>query len=216
MKLKKLIPEQLLSEKSLSRVVQHLHEHDCGTITAFRSKEGCGGPDDKEYSHKDNLKRNASLRAKLQAKGYGITAVDGSYIENYKTKDAVEVKENVFFVVDLKNKGTLEKDLRALGQMFDQDSVLFIPKGGKGSVLIGTNKCPNSWPGFGKKMNFNDIKYGRDAEFMTKVAGRPFTFENTFFEQVANVTVFMDTANNLSKWGLTLEARKHWRDIEID
>lgn len=40
--LDKIKPNRL-NETSLSRVVHHMENHDCGTITAFRSKEGCGG-----------------------------------------------------------------------------------------------------------------------------------------------------------------------------
>ena len=36
----------------------------------------------------------------------------GSYIENYETPQAVEVKENSLFVVDIKDSGRLEKDLK--------------------------------------------------------------------------------------------------------
>ena len=89
---------QLLFESSLSRVRQHMMEHDCGMITAFRSARDCGNGE--KYTKRENLQRNTSLKAKLQRLGYGITVVKGSYIENYGTKDAVEVGEQTFFVVD--------------------------------------------------------------------------------------------------------------------
>lgn len=218
MKLKSLLPEKL-NESSLSRVVHHMNNHDCGVITAFRSKEGCAGPDDQEYSLEDNLKRNRQLQAKLQVMGYGVTKVDGSYIENFKTPNAKEVKEASFFVVDLKDKGTLQSDLRKLGEEYMQDSILFIPKREegkivKGSMLIGTNKCPDAYPGYGKKVQFNDMTFGKDAEFMTKVTGRPFTFESNFFEQTHKTSNYFSVANIMGKMAMKKIAESDWRDIE--
>ena len=218
MKLKSLLPEKL-NESSLSRVVHHMNNHDCGVITAFRSKEGCAGPDDPEYSLEDNLKRNRQLQAKLQIKGYGVTKVDGSYIENFKTPNAKEVKEASFFVVDLKDTGKLEDDLRQLGEEYMQDSILFIPKREKGkivkgSLLIGTSKCPESYPGYNKKIQFSDMTYGKNAEFMTKVSGRPFTFESNFFEQTKNTHNYFSVANIMGKMAMKKIAESNWRDIE--
>ena len=44
--LDKMQPTRTINESSLSRVVHHMEKHDCGTITAHRAKEGCGGPDE--------------------------------------------------------------------------------------------------------------------------------------------------------------------------
>ena len=57
-KLKHLVPDKQLNESGLARLAKHMEEHDCGTITAFRSKEGCGGPDAKPYTKSDNQKRH--------------------------------------------------------------------------------------------------------------------------------------------------------------
>jgi len=66
----------------------------------------------------------------LLDKKYDVVRVQGKYIENYGKPDAVEVGENVFFVIDAYDKGELLKDFRELGEKFQQDSILFIPKGG--------------------------------------------------------------------------------------
>ena len=201
-----------LNESSLSRVVHHMADHDCGTITAFRSKEGCGGPDDKPYSLNDNKKRNRQLHAVLETLGYGVTAVDGAYIENFGKPNAVEVKEDVYFVVDLKDGGTLEKDLRRLGEQFDQDSIMFIPKGEMG-ILIGTNHC-SDFPGYGKKMAFSSRSFGNTGEFMTKVKNRPFIFEDSFLEKKCNENYY-EIANVMGKWATTSIARGDWRKIQL-
>lgn len=213
-KLKELLPKKPINESGLSRLAKHMDEHDCGTITAFRSKEGCGGEDATEYSLDDNKKRNRQLYANLEVLGYGVTRVDGAYIENFGTKDAKEVKEDVYFVVDLKDKGTLKTDLMRLGEKYMQDSILFIPKGGKGSMLIGTNNCENSYPGYHKTQTYNDRNMGKGGEFMTKVKGRPFIFEDTMLEQTG-VYNYYEVANNMGKWAMKTTVKRDWKDIQL-
>lgn len=211
MKLKNLLPQNL-NESSLSRVVHHMSNHDCGTITAFRSKEGCGEANDKPYSLQDNKKRNRQLYAKLESLGYGVTEVDGAYIENFGKPTAVEVKEDVYFVVDLKDRGNLEQDLVKLGEEYMQDSIMFIPKGKMG-ILIGTNKCTD-FPGYGKKVPFSSRSFGKTGEFMTKVRNRPFMFEDSFLQKECRENYY-SVANINGKWATKLTANKDWRDIEL-
>ena len=210
--LDKMQPTRSINESSLSRVVHHMEKHDCGTITAHRAKEGCGGPDDKPYSREDNKKRNRQLYAILESLGYGVTEVDGAYIENFGTPNAIEVTEDVYFVVDLKDRGNLENDLRRLGEQFDQDSVLFIPKGKMG-IMIGTNHC-SPFPGYGKKSPFSSRSFGKPAEFMTKVRNRPFVFEDTFLEKMCNENYYA-VANIMGKWAITHAAKTDWRNLEL-
>lgn len=213
-KLKHLVPDKQLNESGLARLAKHMEEHDCGTITAFRSKEGCATADDKPYSKSDNQKRNRQLYANLQMMGYGVTAVQGAYIENFGTPDAKEVKENVYFVVDMKDKGSLREDLINLGGKYQQDSILYIPKDGEGSTLIGTNDCESSYPGLGKEVKFKDRKMGQGGEFMTKVSGRPFMFENTLLETVIEDNYYK-SANIMGKWATKTIATGDWKDIDI-
>jgi hypothetical protein len=164
-----------LFESSLSRVWKHTQEHDSGTISAFRSAKDCnqGEP----FSKKENKDRNAKLKAKLLSKGYGVTPIKGTYIENYGSKNEKEVKEDSFLVVDLKDTGKLEQDLRKLGEEFEQDSITFQEKGGE-YYLIGTNKCPEGYPGYGKKEKLGKPMFGKSGEFHSKINGRPFVFES--------------------------------------
>jgi hypothetical protein len=208
---KNLIPGTL-NETSLSIVVHNMENHDCGTITAFRSKEECGGSEDTLYSLEDNKKRNRQLHAILETLGYGVTDVDGAYIENFGTEKSVEVKEDVYFVVDSKDTGNLERDLRRLGEQYDQDSIMFIPKGEMG-ILIGTNHC-SDFPGYGKKMPFSSLSFGKPAEFMTKVRNMPFVFEDSFLEQTCNENYY-SVANIMGKWAISNTAKKDWRNIQL-
>ena len=195
-----------LNESSLSRLWKHNKEHDAGALTAFRKGPKCG--EGKPYTKKQNAQRNKSLLAKLKTKGYGVTKLHGSYPEGGKT-----AKEISYFVVDLNDSGGLEKDLRKLGAEFDQDSILFIPKGAIAgdakAELIGTNKCDNNWLGFGKKEIFNKGRMGHDSPIYTsKVNGRPF-----IFEEVGEIVESPQTG--YGHWAMHLIAEKNWQDINI-
>lgn len=201
--------KEFINESSLSRLQRQMKAHDTGTITAFRYAKDCG--DGEPYVKKENLQRNKSLLAKLQARRYGVTSVKGSYIENYGKPNAKEVGENVFFVVDLQDRGDLLKDLKKLGTEFDQDSILYIKKGGLKSELHGTNKCKNGYPGFGKSVKFSERKLGDKGEFFTRVKGRPFVFKED---------VEISEEHNLpegffGRWGCTEISNKHWSEIEL-
>ena len=179
--------QQNITESSLSRIWKHNEDHDCGALTAFRKYDNCGYDEENEpcdsetpilLSKKDNQKRNLALAADLKKLGYGITKIIGNYPEGGKT-----VKEISYFVVDIDDKGNIKKDLQKLGEKYNQDSVLIVPKGSiKGeekAYLIGTNDCCNNWLGKGKTEVFNKGKIGYDSPIYTSyVNGRPFIFEN--------------------------------------
>tara|TARA_A100001515_G_scaffold60909_1_gene47895 strand:+ start:795 stop:1451 length:657 start_codon:yes stop_codon:yes gene_type:complete len=176
-----------LNESGLSRVHQHIRAHDTAVITAFRndpsSVEGCVDsvpPGEQEESPlKANRARNRNLKAVLLRMGYGVTRVDGSYIENFDDADKrKEVSEESFFVVNLKDDPNFHNNIENLGRKFCQDSVLLIPKGGgdddRPAFLLGTNE---SWPGLGLIDPVGRFEGGKEAEFMSRVRGRPFVFK---------------------------------------
>lgn len=201
------LKESLMVESSLSRVWTHNEQHDCGALTAFRKAENCG--EGKPYTHKENMARNKSLLAKLQSKGYGVTTLRGIYPEGGES-----VAEISFFVVDLKDTGTLLDDIKSLGEEFDQDSVLFIPKGSiKGedkAYLVGTNKCPDNWLGYGKTEVFNKGKMGYDSPIYTSyVNGRPFIFESVEREN-------QFPQNGTGVWMLHRASQKPWTEFIVD
>jgi len=198
--------KQILNESSLSRLWKHNEEHDTAALTAFRKGADCG--EGEPYSKKDNAKRNKSLLAKLKAKGYGVTKLHGSYPEGGKT-----TKEISYFVVNLSDDADFEKEILKLGKGFDQDSILYIPKGAiKGeskAYLIGTNSCKNNWLGIGKKEVFNKGRLGYDSPIYTsRVNGRPFLFEE-IGEEV------LSPASGMGVWAMHLIAEKQWKDIEL-
>jgi hypothetical protein len=178
--LKKLVSE-VIQESSLSRVHQHVMEHECAVITAFR-----GDPSDHSNCAHDapaslqgqNLKtldvnklNNRDLKASLLKLGYGVTAVDGTFVENFNTPQAVEVKEDSLLVVNLSDDADFYENIKMLGKKYCQDSVLIIPQGGKGVYLYGTNN--SQFPGLDQEVTVGDIVFGKSAEFMTKIGNRP-------------------------------------------
>ena len=173
----------LLKESGLSRVLQHIEAHDCAILTAFRndpkdmSKCAKGSVDDndqKDNTRALNKRRNRDLKAMLLGFDYGVTAVDGSYIENFEQPDQIEVKEDSFFVVNLNDDPDFVRNVQEMAEKFCQDSVIIIPQGGKAAYLYGTNE--SDYPGYGEKVEVGDLKMGKEAEFMTRVNKRPFTF----------------------------------------
>lgn len=193
------IENVLLKESSLSRVHKHIMENDCAIISAQRkdptdtSRCADSGeqttqeePGQKPTPGPLNRKNTRDLKATLLSLGYGVTAVDGSYIENFKTPQAVEVQEDSFFVANLKKDSSFYENIKTLGRKFCQDSVLIIPQGGKGAYLYGTNK--SDFPGLDDTVSVGDLKMGEEAEFMTKVRKRPFTFNETLLEEYGSLS----------------------------
>lgn len=190
---------EFLTESSLSRVWQHNRDHDCGGITAYRKARSCGTGE--RYTHSENEDRNRLLQSRLQSAGYGVTSVLGRSQES-----GVTVTERSFFVVDLNDTGNLRSDLERWGEEFDQDSVLFAPKGSVNgaahAILIGTNNCPGNPLAGGGTENFNAVHFGRMGQYYTTyVDGRPFFFEE--FE-----SAFMMPGNLMGRWAVRLFAAR--------
>jgi hypothetical protein len=176
--------KQTIKESSLSRVHQHISQHECAIITAFRgdATDGamCNGNVSPSSYHSDaqstediNKLNNRDLKAKLLSYGYGVTAVDGTYVEDFGTEIANEVKEDSLFVVNLSDDPNFAQHIQSLGQRYCQDSVMIIPQGGKEAYFVGTNM--SEFPGFEQTSILGDITYGRESQFMTKVSNRPMT-----------------------------------------
>lgn len=197
--------KEIISESGLSRIFRLTREHDYGTITAYRYSPDCGTG--KPYTYRENQQRNASLLSKLRARGFGVTGIKGSYIENFGSADAREVGENSFLVVDTQNSGKLRASLLALGEEFEQDSIIFGPAGESG-VLIGTNHCPGGYPGYGVEATQGGAIFGKTGEFMSRVGGRPFVFAESH-ELIEYGVLRYPTELR----GIVEQSRKPWREL---
>lgn len=160
-------------ESSISRINDQLTQHDCGFITAWRSARDCnqGEP----FTREEKIQRNRKLYAILRTKGYGVTKVRGSYIEDFGASTAKEVGEDSYFVVDLKDSGNLKADLIALGNAFEQDSILYSERGGQSVTLVGTSDCENAYPSKGEEVKQGSIA-GDAGQFFSRIGSRQFSF----------------------------------------
>lgn len=197
-----------LTESSITRIMQHMINHDTALMSGFRETDDCDVGE--LYSLKDNKKRNKSMKAKLITMGYSTTNVKGVWVQNFGKTSSKELDEDSFFVVDYKDKGNLRKDIIKIGQEFQQDSVLFINKDG-GSELIGTNKCPDAWPGYGKVQKYPTKVFGNsESEFLTKKKGKPFYFtEDT-------IPAFNGGLGLRSRAYWSKISEQAWEDIQVD
>jgi len=166
-----------MNESSLSRIWKQTKEHDSGTISAFRSARNCG--EGEPFTKSENKRNSKILKAKLLKLGYGVTKIDGTYIENYKSPNEIEVKEESYLVINLKDDKGFKENLIKLGTEFEQDSITYQEKDGD-YYLISSNTCEEGYPGFGEigvEIKLGKPIYGKDGEFHSKVNGRPFVFE---------------------------------------
>jgi nitrogen regulatory protein PII len=227
MKIKlKNIVENIIRENSLSRVTEHMKTHDCGIMTAFRSRQGCGTEEDPVYTYADNKKRNSKLLAMIGVSGYDHTMVNGVYIEEFGTPAAHPVSERSFFIVDVNDTGKLKTDLLKWGEEFDQDSIMFIPKMSDqrdfksgaftgGSIMIGTNKCEGKYFQYHTEYPLKDIHYGKEVEFMTKVNDRPFSFTEGFMRETVHKNSYK-SSNWLGKMAVSGLANGDWRKLKLN
>jgi len=198
--------KDIIKESSLSRIWKHVTTHDSGTITAFRNRKECGKGE--KIFKKENKHNNVLLKSKLLSMGYGVTEIKGVYIENFKTPDAIAVKETSYIVVDLKDTGKLKKDLIKLGTYFNQDSITYSKPSGE-YYLISTNKCPSGYPGrgtIGKEVKLGKPFFGKAGEFYSTVNGRPFVFEGINSNFINSITDFYPTE---------IRSIKHWANTVI-
>lgn len=200
-----LIVIDILNESTLSRLWEHNEKYDCGAISAFRRARDCNTGE--KYTRDENTKRNKSLKAKILSKGYGVTVISGVYPEGGKT-----TKEWGFFVVDKDDSGKLLEDLKYFGKLFEQDSILFIPKGSISNkdkaYLVGTNNCENNWLGMDNTEVFNKgSKLGYESPIYTSyVNKKPFIFEEALEEVV-------EPGSGYGWWMLNIVAKKDWKEL---
>ena len=192
------VVENVINESSLSRIWSHNEKHDCGAMTAFRNAADCG--EGEKYTNKINKARNQKLLGNLLTMGYGVTKLIGKYPEGGRSS-----KELSFFIVDKDDNGNLLNDLKKLGKIFEQDSVLIVPKGSVNkeakAYLLGTNSCKNNWLGMNGKEYFAGGHPGKSSKIYTSfVNGRPFMFEEVGEE-------VHPPGNGMGWWAMDLKSK---------
>lgn len=182
-----------INESSLNRVIEHMDNYDIACITAYRNRfvhQTSKTNDDRvktnknqydeegiyHYTTKEKVSRNRELKAYLLKLGYGVTNINGNYIEDYGTINAKELGEKSFFVVNIKNGPNFYKNLFEISEYYNQDCFLYKPKGSDIAYNIGTNNC--SYPGYGVKDNIGKLQLNIDNEFLSRVGNKSFSFTN--------------------------------------
>lgn len=174
-----------LNESSISRLISKMDNQTCVIMSAFRGRFGCGGEDDATVPYSINMQNHRELKSLILQFGYEFTEVDGKYIENYGSDDAITNGEKSLFVTTPNQNKDILIDMFKLAQVYKQDSIAYIPyqtetdidRDGNVSFLVGTSDCPTAYPGlYNVKLNDKRI-YGREGyEFFTNVKQRPMTF----------------------------------------
>ncbi len=175
---------EAIYESSWSRVLKWIEDYDIATITAFRhtlkdTTDRTFIPNNEEigdtFSLSENRERNKLLKARLLSLGYGVMAIHGSYIEGANGADAIEVSEESFFVVNLKNDTNFYKNLFILAEYFNQDSFLYKAKDEKDAYLIGTNNA--DYPEYGNKVITGSLT-SLPSKFMSRIKNSAIAFVN--------------------------------------
>jgi len=169
-----LLESAVLEMSGLSRIQRYIATNTCGIMTAFRGN----------LTKSENLRRNAELKSQLRNLGYSVTPVKGAYIEDFAGIDPQEVSEDSLFVANQTirgdDAGQLLSDLTRVAQRFDQDSILYIPHGGAGT-LVGTSERSSAYPGMGVEVEQGEFLGLSQAAlsrhpFLSRVRNRPFGF----------------------------------------
>ena len=198
--------DKFLLNESMSTVHQHITEHDSALLTAHRADpldtsaclEAAGQPG------ASNQERYRELKAILLDLGYGVRKVKGSFIENYGNLDKqVEVKEDSLFVHNRKDEPAFVEQIIKFGKRYCQDAVLIIPQGGDGTYLYGTNN--SDFPGLDNSLEVGSFIGGEEAEFMTRVRGRPFTFKE---EKEQFVLETYESHSRNARWAIRAIAKR--------
>lgn len=162
-----------LHESSVTLIMSHLKNYDCGTLTAFRGT--CANatentlPAVKEYEGESvplavKKQWNRDLKAALLKLGYGVTAIKGRYRED--GWDTASDEES-FFVVNLTNDPDFIKNLARLGEAYNQDSILIKEKGSDNAYLLGTNTSEGDFnPALGQTQDIGKLHVNIPLDYL--------------------------------------------------
>lgn len=179
------IDKFVIKESSVTRLMQWINSHDIAIVTAFRGQfadatdntlrpDGLTDNEPYIFSKKENKSRNSVLKASLMKLGYGVTNVQGNYIEGFGTINAKELGEESIFVVNLENDANFKQNVFKLSEYYNQDCFLYKPKDSSHASLIGTNNT--EWPGYGVEEDAGEFHLNPSNEFLTRMGANTFSF----------------------------------------
>jgi hypothetical protein len=166
-------PEQCLEDEfhwihdAAFAVMHRVHMIDATRLWARTRDRACGAIAAGYAAHAGQS--DHELIAFLQVKGYSITRVAASYLENSGDSGFA------YFVCSKgagEDQGRLEAHLQKLGIHFDRDSILVIPCGGIGASLLGTTRRAEAVPGFGERLPVDANQPTAAGRLLTLLQGR--------------------------------------------
>ena len=116
-----------LYESSMSKVHEHLNDHDVAMITSFITSSNDDRIINKEYlSHNQNRKNNKNLAKAIRDLKYSFIRIVGYYSEGDNEEGSEPVREESFFVInpEYRNYTVFAKDMVNLAKKFELESVI--------------------------------------------------------------------------------------------
>ena len=134
-----------------------------------------------EYTYKELEKRNKELQEKLRDKGYDVTRIKGSYLENGLPEEA-ESSEKSFFVTNSINDPNFLIEIAKLSEYYNQDSFMIKAAEDDEAFLVGTNDNDNpsyhELKNIGKLKINREIKNGKRGKDYSRLGKDKFAFQN--------------------------------------
>ncbi len=202
------------SESCPSKLRGYISKHDTGIITAYRHQvidNDTGNVIDVTVSQ--NEMRDRQLFSKLNGR-YAVIIIRGAYVENCGTQNEAEVNGELFLAVNVDGLGWMEDDLRRLGEKWNQDSILFVPKGGERGVIWGTSPSPidkDVSPPYGGKIIFENPVLDGEGNLTEMCKDRPLVLESVEIEYKKRPRIGF-----FSELGRHLFMQMDWRDDHPD
>jgi hypothetical protein len=170
-----------------------IEKYDCAIISSCKtSTTNCVGGDICFCLNKnDDISLNKHLKATLMFLGYGVIGIKGAYVEFFLSNKLIEVKEDSYFVVNISNDPLFIKNIKKLGEVFCQDSVLIIECGGNHSYLVGTNK--SNFPGYGEVISVGTFNPATESD-LTGFGSQTFSLETLSSIQINSKRVVYEFA----------------------
>lgn len=181
---RKKIYSDMLFESSINRIVYWVNNYEIALITAFRGRKeniihpelvkDDGKDEGETYTKYENKQRNRELSATLLRLGYGITKVDGVYVENFGLPNSRLSNEESFLVVNKNNDPDFFDNIFKLSEYYNQDCFCYKAKDDSIGYNIGTNGA--DYPGYGEEVRNGKFVVGVKNEFMTRLNNKGFAF----------------------------------------
>jgi hypothetical protein len=174
-----------------------MEKYDCAVLSAFKtSLTSCDG-DEIGFNLNiiDDVSRNKHLKAALMRLGYGVTNIIGNYVQLFLLDNQIDVKEGSFFVVNLSNDPMFIKNIKKLGEVFCQDSVLIFECGGHHNYFVGTNK--SNFPGYGEVISVGTFNPATESD-LTGFRSQSFSLETWSSIQINSKRVVYEFAKPIT------------------